>query len=358
LILMTNIRKVLFLFSILPVSLAACGKNVISGRNVENQTTILDDGSDVLDATAFAVASKAELDAVVVNSTALADMSLGRMFDFDNANLELGLAPLSRRALSNPKPVFCDGEAAINDVARLDGVNIKLTYEADVTACATKPQSLAFRGDSVAAAADQLIVDRQLAAFSLTFSCDSRDLTELVRSSEGKASMVMSTAAAFSCPAKGKDKAATGRAYRFAGRVDGRYVGPRSEVPVQQRFWRGYDAGTPGDPCMLTRQGSSHEGPSHARLGSCQLFERSESVNLVDNSRKGRLLTASASARTRNSSLFNDGDLAIKVNGWASSHGFSSQDSDITIDFMRPSGECARYTLRPAAVNFEARDCR
>ncbi len=355
---MTNIRTASFLGLLLPVSLAACGKNVISGRDVDNQTTILDDGSNVMDATAFGVASKAELDAVVVNSMALADISLGRMFDFDDTNLAPGVVGSSARIWSNPKPVFCDGEVATADVARMDGANLKLTYEADVTACVSKPQNLATSAGYLAPTADQLVVDRQLAAFSLTFSCDSRDLAELARNSEGKASAVMSTGSAFSCSARGKDKAATGRAYRFAGRVDGRYIGPRSEVPVQQRFWRGYDAGASGNPCMLTREGSSLEGPSNARLGACNLFERSESINLVDNSRKGRLLTVTTSARTRNGSLFNDGDLAIKVNGWAASHRFSQQDSDITVDFMRPSGECARYTLRPSAVNFEARDCR
>lgn len=335
---------------VLPL-LMSCGKQVISGRDVNGQPTILDDDANVMDATTFGVASKSELDAIVVNSMALADASLGRMFDFDGA--DAALVPAGKAA--SGKPVFCEGEVVTRDQASVTGADLKLVYEADVTSCANKPQSLAINSQTSpvfeARAADQLIVDRQLAAFSLTFACGSRDLAELARSSDGKASAVMATGSAFSCPAKGK--AVTGRAYRFAGRIDGRFVGPRSEVPIQQRFWRGYDSGTPGAPCLLTREGSAR-----GQLGACNLFERSESINLVDNSRKGRLMTVAASARTRNGSLFNDGDLAVKINGWAASHGFSSQDTDITLDFMRPSGDCARYSLRPSAVHFEARDCR
>jgi len=335
---------------------SSCGKDVASGRGQHDSPSILDDGSNVLDATGFAVASKGELDAVVVNSMALADLSLGRMFDFDDGAFthfgkKLSLAP--------QKSVFCDGEMAVIDTARFESGKVKLTYEADVTACVTKPASSEASADasSLALAADPLIIDRQTSAFSLTFECSSRDLSTLI--TDGKASTVMATTAAFSCPANGAGKSVTGRAYRFAGLVKGRYVGPRSEVPVEQRFWRGYDDGSSGAPCVISRGsrfGSNLESAGDL-VGACRLFERSESTNLVDNSKKGRLLTATASARMKNGRLFDNGNLSIQMNGWSAATQFSTQDANINANFNGPGGACAAYTLRPAAVNFEAKAC-
>ena len=335
---------------------SSCGKDVASGRGQHDSPSILNDGSNILDATGFAVASKGELDAVVINSMALADLSLGRMFDFDDGAFthfgkKLSLAP--------QESVFCDGEMAVIDTARFESGKVKLTYEADVTACVTKPASSEASADasSLALAADPLIIDRQTSAFSLTFECSSRDLSTLI--SDGKASTVMATTAAFSCPANGAGKSVTGRAYRFAGLVKGRYVGPRSEVPVEQRFWRGYDDGSSGAPCLIRRGSSfgSHLESAGDLLGACRLFERSESTNLVDNSKKGRLLTATASARLKNGSLFDNGNLSIQMNGWSAATQFSTQDSNITVNFNGPGGACAAYALRPAAVNFEAKAC-
>jgi len=338
----------------------SCGKDIASGRGQHDSPSILNDGSNVLDATGFAVASKGELDAVVVNSMALADLSLGRMFDFDDGAFthfgkKLSLAP--------QKSVFCDGEMAVIDTARFESGKVKLTYEADVTACVTKPASAEASAEasadasSLALAADPLIIDRQTSAFSLTFECSSRDLSTLI--TDGKASTVMATTAAFSCPANGAGKSVTGRAYRFAGLVKGRYVGPRSEVPVEQRFWRGYDDGSSGAPCVISRGsrfGSNLESAGDL-VGACRLFERSESTNLVDNSKKGRLLTATASARMKNGRLFDNGNLSIQMNGWSAATQFSTQDANINANFNGPGGACAAYTLRPAAVNFEAKAC-
>lgn len=336
----------------------SCGKDVTSGRGEHDTPSILDDGGNVLDATGFAVASKGELDAVVASSMALADLSLGRMFDFDDGaltHLGVKVSPTSQ------KSVFCDGEVALIDTARFESGRVKLIYEADVTACVTKPAS----SDAPAHegfVADPLIIDQQTSAFSLTFQCSSRNLSTLV--TDGKASTVMSTTAAFSCPANGAGKATTGRAYRFAGLVKGRYVGPRSEVPVEQRFWRGYDDGSSGAPCVISRGSDSNLGPLGPSpesmgdlVGACRLFERSESINLVDNSKKGRLLTATASARMKNGSLFDNGNLSIQMNGWSAATQFSSQDTNITVNFNGPGGACAAYALRPSAVNFEAKAC-
>lgn len=335
----------------------SCGKDVASGRGRHDSPSILDDGGNVLDATGFAVASKGELDAVVVNSMALADLSLGRMFDFDDgAFTHFG----KKLSLSPQKSVFCDGEVAVIDTARFESGRVRLTYEADVTACVTKPASAeaSTEASSLALAADPLIIDRQTSAFSLTFECSSRDLSVLV--ANGKASTVMATTAAFSCPANGAGKSVTGRAYRFAGLVKGRYVGPRSDVPVEQRFWRGYDDGSSGAPCVISRGavfGSTVEAAGDF-VGACRLFERSESINLVDNSKKGHLLTATASARMKNGSLFDNGNLSIQMNGWSAATQFSSQDTNITMTFNGPGSACAAYALRPAAVNFEAKACQ
>lgn len=332
---------------------SSCGKDVASGRGQHDSPSILNDGRNVLDATGFAVASKGELDAVVASSMALADLSLGRMFDFDDgAFIHFG----KKLSQAPQKSVFCDGEMAVIDTARFESGRMKLTYEADVTACVTKPASVEAlaQEDFVA---DPLIIDRQTSAFSLTFECSSRDLSTLI--SDGKASTVMATTAAFSCPANGAGKSVTGRAYRFAGLVKGRYVGPRSEVPVEQRFWRGYDDGSSGAPCVISRGSSSgsHLESAGDLVGACRLFERSESINLVDNSKKGRLLTATASARMKNGSLFDNGNLSIQMNGWSAATQFSSQDANITVNFNGPGGACAAYALRPSAVNFEAKAC-
>ena len=341
----------------------SCGKDVNSDRGTHHSPSILVDDRNVLDATGLAVASKGELDAAMVNSMALADASLGRMFDFDDG---IFLTPENKSSEISGKFVFCDGEVIVTDIAQIEGRNLKLTYEADVSSCATKP-AFTKSFSSTALTADDLIVDRQISAFTLTFSCSSRDLSKLGK--DGKASTVMATSAAFSCPAHGQVKPQTGRAYRFVGRVEGRYVGPRSEVPIEQRFWRGYDDGSStGGPCLISRgAGSNSEANAEVNsnlelkgdvLGACLLFERSESVNLVDNSRKGHLLTATTSPRSKNGSLFDNGNLSIQMNGWSAATRFSPQDTNITMNFNGPGGACAAYILRPAGVNFEAKACQ
>ena len=338
----------------------SCGKGSDSKRKVQDGGNVLDDNRNVMDGTGFSVASKAELDTTIQGSRALADVSLGRMFDFDDGVMA---AAAGGTAADIQNSIFCDGEFVVTDEAwhvppeGKSAGQLKLKFEADVTACVAKPLAIFMPPESVALAGDDtMIVDRQIAAFTLTFACSSRDLSKAVQ--DRKASSVMATTgAAFSCPASGQSKPITGRAYRYAGRVDGRYVGPRSEVPVQQRFWRGYDDGSDGRPCLLSR-GSAATESAGDRLGACRLFERSELLNLVDNSKAGRLLKATASVRTKNGSLFTDGDLGVQVNGWAASTRFSSQDTNIKLIFNRPSGECAAFQLRPSAVTFEAQACQ
>jgi hypothetical protein len=321
---------------------SGCGQNSDAKRGSGGDETILDFPRDVMDATAFGIASKAELSGSLTSSMALADLAAGRLFDFDDSMLaSSGDGVLS--AAEEAKPVFCEGEIPSLDVAKVDEGKLMLRYEADVTTCARKPSD-----DGISLAVSELIVDAQRAAFSMTFTCASRDLSSLrdIKS----ARTILSNPAAFACAAS-VNAQTTGRAYQFAIKTLGRIPGPRSDVPVEQWFLRGYDSGQQGAPCTLSR---TEEGPL---LGACRLYERADLTNLVDNSRRGRLLSAVASQRKRGGNFFADGSLEVRFNGWAGATTFSLQDPEIKIDLAKSGGECATFSLRPRMANFEGRDC-
>ncbi|MEY4632491.1 MAG: hypothetical protein RIQ81_2611 [Pseudomonadota bacterium] len=319
-----------------------CGRTQIGGRSPGGTTTILDDNVNVQDATAFGVATKAEIDSVFSESRVLADLTVGRLFDFDESLLTgADVVNLNDDA---SKPVFCQGEAPLLDEAKVETNRLTLRYEADVTSCAQQPATSAWL------AGNSIQVDKQIAAIAVTFACSSRNLDTSLGQRSVRA--IMAAPASFACSGRG-DAASSGRAWRFVARTEGRYAGPRSEVPVEQRYWRGYDAGENGQPCVLQK------GPGGVvSLGACRAYERSESRNLVDDSRLGRVLLATATARRRSGNLFADGSLNVRFNGWTGTVAFAPQDTDIKVNMTRPSGECAGFVMRPVMANFEPSDCR
>ncbi len=340
-----NLRATSLVAIGLALGSSGCGRNVVGSRGNGGDTpSILDYPRDVMDATAFGVASKAELNAALTGSMALADLAAGRLFDFDDADFLPADDDDNDQPAQPSRAVFCEGEATSLDSAIVEENKLLLRYEADVTGCERKPS------DSLALAGADLIVDQQRAAFAMTFTCSSRDLAAAFRQVTS-ARAILSSAASFACKVAEKS-ATTGRAYQFATRTQGRIPGPRSDVPVEQWFLRGYDSGQAGAPCAITRD--RDDVTTH---GSCRLYERTDLTNLVDNSRRGRLISASASQRKRGGSFFADGKLEIRFNGWAGATQLSSQDTEIKVDLTKSGGECGVVALRPRMANFEARDC-
>lgn len=321
--------------SLIAIISSSCGSSTNGSSQSPGTESVFDSDAGVLDGTGITADSKAALTEAIGGSSLLADFALGRLFDFELQRSFTGIRPAK-----SDEPVFCEGELPLVDTAVISGERLEIQYEADVTACSNKSPS-----DDVGS----IKVDRSRVGFALTFACSTKDVTKLAEA--GSARAVLAIPDALVCRTS-RLGATTGRAYRYAAVVDGRYVGPRSEVPIRQKFWRGYHSGGTGEPCLLARSALSEE-----RLGLCRFYERSESENFVDQSRSIKLLTAEALPRTRNGSLFDDGSLRMSFNGWTANTNLSPEDNEITLDFSGPGAQCARFSVRPGLVHFSAADC-
>lgn len=315
--------------------LSACGSSRNSSNNSGKQESVFDYDERVMDGTGITAISRSELTKAIEKSAVLADLALGRLFDFETSRSNEGFAPVTAEAA-----VFCDGETEIINAVSVSGARLEIRYEADVTSCVNQNPS---------DGAGSIKVARSQVGFALTFVCSTKDVTKLAELGSARAILEMTDSLVCKTSPVG---ATTGRSYRYAAIVEGQYVGPRSEVPIKQKFWRGYDSGGTGEPCLLSRDPAGAE-----RLGRCVFHERSESENLVDQSRSIKLLTAEALPRTRNGSLFDDGALRVGMNGWLADTSFAPEDSEITMNFSGPAAACARFSVRPGWVNFRASEC-